>query len=645
MQAIHFTLLAGTLIFNWWLRSRFRNQPLDWDHGVYGYLNYWYQKKGKNIIPVDGKSDSLISWGKPGLTYLMWVMVKLCGTNPRKIRDFDSVYYLLNTLGVFWLGYVAFSVEVGLVAAGIYAFYSSVPFTWTADQNPENYQTLFITLSTGAFIQYLGTGSEIWLVFSGVAAFLTMLLKQNSLPYFAGFGFLQLFILNDYTGFMLFSGSVTIPYLLLFGFYMTKGFSLKYLFGTFLIYPSLHAISYIMNLTLENGNWVTEKEELSKFAQLKINVSAYMKESSPLWLAGLLGLTQIGFNAPGYMNIIFFSLFSGMILGYLLPRKFFPYYFIPFTPVLAITASYWFVEYATFNFGTADGYVTATASVTLLALGALSISPLYAYFFRSTPAEQALYQYKHSMPNFLASEEIAEHIRENTSPEDTIFVWNHNPEIYFLSERRSAVGHLLFTSEMTRTIMDMNLDEMFLKMMDDLVLNEAKYIVMVTGGISTEYIKKLTGLDYETDRSFDTRLGVDDSLVYVTYKLNSFSYVPALSKMGEKDFNTGNNSRALEIFNKLVKIEPSNAEHKVSLATVLWAEDEKEKARDQIDQALELDSVNKDAIISFAEMAQDESDKIMVISYIENYLSAERYDTEIEGYLSDFRNQLKVEIV
>ena len=645
MQAIHFTLLAGTLIFNWWLRSRFRNQPLDWDHGVYGYLNYWYQKKGKNIIPVDGKSDSLISWGKPGLTYLMWVMVKLCGTNPRKIRDFDSVYYLLNTLGVFWLGYVAFSVEVGLVAAGIYAFYSSVPFTWTADQNPENYQTLFITLSTGAFIQYLGTGSDIWLVFSGVAAFLTMLLKQNSLPYFAGFGFLQLFILNDYTGFMLFSGSVTIPYLLLFGFYMTKGFSLKYLFGTFLIYPSLHAISYIMNLTLENGNWVTEKEELSKFAQLKINVSAYMKESSPLWLAGLLGLTQIGFNAPGYMNIIFFSLFSGMILGYLLPRKFFPYYFIPFTPVLAITASYWFVEYATFNFGTADGYVTATASMALSALAALSISPLYAYFFRSTPAEQALYQYKHSMPNFLASEEIAEHIRENTSPEDTIFVWNHNPEIYFLSERRSAVGHLLFTSEMTRTIMDMNLDEMFLKMMDDLVLNEAKYIVMVTGGISTEYIKKLTGLDYETDRSFDTRLGVDDSLVYVTYKLNSFSYVPALSKMGEKDFNTGNNSRALEIFNKLVKIEPSNAEHKVSLATVLWAEDEKEKARDQIDQALELDPVNKDAIISFAEMAQDESDKIMVISYIENYLSAERYDTEIEGYLSDFRNQLKVEIV
>ena len=644
MQAIQFILLSGILSFNWWIRSRFRNQPLDWDHGVYGYLNFWYQKEGKNIIPMHGKSDSLISWGKPGLTYLMWMVVKLCGTNPRKIRDFDSVYYLLNTLGVFWLGKVAFNVEVGLVAAGIYAFYSSVPFTWTADENPENYQTVFITLSTAAFIQYVRTGSDIWLVFSGVTAFLTMLLKQNSLPYFAGFGYLQLFILNDYTSFWLFSFSVTVPYLLLFVFYMSKGHSLKMLLGTFLIYPSLHAISYIMNLRWENGNWVTHKEELSKLTQLKINLSAYMKESSPLWIAGILGLAYIGSNETGYNNIIFLSLFSGMILGYLLPRKFFPYYFIPFTPVLAIAASYWIIERATFNFGVADGYVTISASLALLGFGALSISPLYAYFFKSTPFEQALYQYKHSSPNFLASEEIAKHIKENTSPEDTIFVWSYNPEIYFLSERRSAVGHLLFNHDITRTIIDMSLEEIILKMIDDLVLNEAKYVVLITDGLSTDLIKNLTGLEYEPDKRFDTKVGVDDSRVYITYKLNSSSFVPALSKMGEKDYNAGNNSRALEIFEKLVGIEPSNAEYKVSLATVLWAEGEKEKARDQIDQALALDPENKDAIISFAEMAQGESDRIMAISYFENYLTAVGYDAEIEVYLYDFNNELKVEI-
>ena len=644
MLATQFTLLIGILIFNWWLRSRFRNQPLDWDHGVYGYLNYWYQKEGRNIIPVHGKSDSLISWGKPGLTYLMWLIVKLCGTNPRKIRDFDSAYYLLNTLGVFWLGKVAFSVEVGLVAAGIYAFYSSVPFTWTADENPENYQTLFITLSTAAFIQYVRTGSDLWLAFSGVTAFLTMLLKQNSMVYFAGFGYLQLFMLNDYTGFLLFSGSVTVPYLLLFGFYMSKGHSLKTLLGNFLIYPSLHSLSYIMNLTRENGNWVKYKEDLSMLAQLKINLSAYMKESSPLWLAGLLGLAYIGFNDSGYINIIFLSLFSGIILGYLLPRKFFPNYFIPFTPVLAIAASYWMVERATLNFGAADGYVTASASVALLGLCALSISPLYAYFFKSTPSEQALYQYKHSLPNFLASEEIAEHIKENTSPEDMIFVWCYNPEIYFLSERRSAVGHLLFNHGTTRTIIDLSLEEIYLKMMDDLVLNEAKYVVLLADGMSTELIKKLTGLEYETDKRFNTRLGVDDSRAYTTFKLKSSSFVPALSKMGEKDYNSGNNSRALEIFKKLTGIEPSNAEYKVSLATVLWAEDEKEQARDQLDKALSLDPENKDAIISFAEMAEDESDRIMAISYFENYLTAEGYDSEIEVYLSEFKNELKVEI-
>lgn len=644
MQAVHFILLTGILSFNWWLRSRFRNQPLDWDHGIYGYLNYWYQKEGRNIIPVHGKSDSLISWGKPGLTYLMWVVVKLCGANPRKIRDFDSAYYLLNTLGVFWLGKVAFSVEVGLAAAGIYAFYSSVPFTWTADENPENYQTLFITLSTAAFIQYVRTGSDIWLVFSGVTAFLTILLKQNSTLYFAGFGYLQLFMLNDYTGFLLFTGSVTVPHLLLFGFYMSRGYSLKWLLGTFLIYPSLHSISYIMNLTREKGKWVTHKDKLSKLIQLKINVSAYMKESSPLWLAGILGLAYISYNETGYTNFIFLSLFSGIILGYFLPHKFFPNYFIPFTPVLAVAASYWIIESATLNLGVADGYLTISASLALAGLAVLSISPLYAYFFKSTPSEQALYQYKHSLPNFLASEEIANHIKENTSPEDTIFVWCYNPEIYFLSERRSAVGHLLFNRGITRTIIDMSFEEIYLRMIDDLVLNEAKYIVLITGGMSTDLIKKLTGLEYEMDKRFNTRLGVDDSRAYTTYKLNSASFVPALSKMGEKDYNSGNNSRALEIFEKLVRIEPSNAEYKVSLATVLWAEDEKEKAREQIDRVLSLDPEYKDAIISFAEMARDESDRKMAVSYFENYLTTEGYDPEIEVYLSDFNNELKVEI-
>ena len=114
--------------------------------------------------------------------------------------------------------------------------------------------------------------------------------------------------------------------------------------------------------------------------------------------------------------------------------------------------------------------------------------------------------------------------------------------------------------------------------------------------------------------------------------------------MGEKDYNSGNNSRALEIFKKLTGIEPSNAEYKVSLATVLWAEDEKEQARDQLDKALSLDPENKDAIISFAEMAEDGNDRIMAISYFENYLTVEGYDSEIEVYLSEFKNELKVEI-
>ena len=41
----------------------------------------------------------------------------------------------------------------------------------------------------------------------------------------------------------------------------------------------------------------------------------------------------------------------------------------------------------------------------------------------------------------------------------------------------------------------MSFEEIYLRMIDDLVLNEAKYIVLITGGMSTDLIKKLTGLE------------------------------------------------------------------------------------------------------------------------------------------------------
>ncbi|MCH7495931.1 MAG: hypothetical protein IH825_07575 [Candidatus Marinimicrobia bacterium] len=75
-------ILTAVLVAGFALRMRFRGLPLDWDHGVYGYMNFWYKKMGKNIIPGAGGNESLINWGKPGLTYIFWLVVTLAEQTP-----------------------------------------------------------------------------------------------------------------------------------------------------------------------------------------------------------------------------------------------------------------------------------------------------------------------------------------------------------------------------------------------------------------------------------------------------------------------------------------------------------------------------------------------------------------------------------
>ena len=637
-------ILAGILVFNFWLRSRFRNQPLDWDHGIYGYLNYWYQKMGKNIIPVYDKSTSLISWGKPGLTYLMWLVVKICGTNPRKIRDFDSIWYLLNTLGVFWLGHVAFGTEVGLLAAALYAFYSSLPFTWTADLNPENYQAVFLTLSFGAFLKYLDSGSEIWMIVSGGSAFLTMLLKQNSLFYFGGILLFELLILKDFRGIQIFMLSLVIPYVLLFSFYLKRGITLKMLLGNFLIYPSMGGISYIMNLTRENSKWVRQEEKVPIIEQLRINLKAHMRESGSLWLIGLIGLGNMALSPVNPENFLLLTLFIGMVAGFILPRKFYPYYFLPFIPLLSIAGSYLIVEHSSFTLTTVNGVLSAVTIGALAFLTLLSTPNLFNYFFRALPTQQGLYQYKHSLPNFLASEKIARYIKDNSNEDDKIFVWNLNPEIYFLSERRSAVGHLMFNSNITRTVIDLSLEDIFFKMMDDLVINEAKYVVLVTEGLSRDMIRNYTNLEYDLVERFDTGLGFDESRAYSVYELNQSSLIPALNKMGEKYFHRGDYKTAVNIFQNLTMKEPDSAEHKTNLAAALWDAGERNDSRLQVEKALEVQPDYKDAIISYCEIAENDSEKVMAASYCANYLENSGYDGEIAQQRDQLSERMELEV-
>ena len=588
---------------------------------------------GKNIIPGAGGNESLINWGKPGLTYIFWLIVTLCGTNPRRIRVFDSVWYLMNTLGVFWLGLIAFGTTEGLIAAALYAFYSSLPFTWTADLNAENYQTIFITLSVGSFILFMQTGSQFYLVVAGFAGFLTMLLKQSSAPYFLSYFVYTSIISYDLTDLSLLFAAFALPYMLFFSFYLLKGVKFSHLMHVFLIRPTIRGLSYVLDRIPENGKWVKSERHSHKWEQLRLNLGSHLLEAAPIWIIGIGGLVMLLLKSAQPPNFILITLFLGMIIGYWLPQKFYAYYLIPFIPLFAVTGGYLLFSAIEPTRGSELRFALSTLSLAAVAF-VFALPRLYRFFIRMNSTEQALYQYQHSMPNFLASEEIAEYVKSRTSPDDFIFVWRLNPEIYFLSERRSAIGHLQIGEDSARTFSIGGMDDFIDLMFREIALHKTKLIILVSGEFSIENLQARTHLKYKQDKLFDTHLPGVEERKYVAYSLVEDSYESALNELGESAFADENYDEAEAYFRRAIEESSSNSAAYTNLATVLWERGNESEARNMLDKSLELDPLSKDSILSYTDIAQTEDELRKAVELCNSYIQEKGEDTEISALLN-----------
>jgi hypothetical protein len=73
----------------------------------------------------------------------------------------------------------------------------------------------------------------------------------------------------------------------------------------------------------------------------------------------------------------------------------------------------------------------------------------YKYFFSYTPVEQTIFQYRglnrsvevYGLYN-VVQQQIANYIRDNTDPTDTIYVWGIAPQVYFLAQRKAATRYI-----------------------------------------------------------------------------------------------------------------------------------------------------------------------------------------------------------
>jgi hypothetical protein len=151
-----------------------------------------------------------------------------------------------------------------------------------------------------------------------------------------------------------------------------------------------------------------------------------------LWLAAAVGLIALGTPTMRRARALPAGLLVCSLLAVLPGFYFRQHYFIVMLPAVALLCG---VAVSAMSKALPSRYSTLP---TALAIGALLVSAIAQtpYLLRLSPAQIVRDAY---WPNpFVESERIAEFIRENTQPDDTIAVLGSEPQIPFYAHRRSV---------------------------------------------------------------------------------------------------------------------------------------------------------------------------------------------------------------
>lgn len=367
------------------MRIHFLDEPFERDEGGYAYMAQRFLK-GDLIYRDYWESRP------PGIVFIYALIFKLYGENLTAIRVFSIYTGLLSVLLVYLLAEKLFNRRTGYLSALLYAIFSGGPLIQGSSANAEPFMILFTLLGV-----YLGNP-----FLAGVSFGLAFMVKQTAVD-----GLLAVMLLSRKRNiFPIVLGFFTAwaPVI----FYLVK----NNIFGEFIYAAFGYNFSYVRN-AYEYGGW---------FVRLKNTFLLINRENSLLWFLGIIGLFMLRRN---------FLIFVWPVFGVLavsLGGRFFPHYFIQLIPVLCILSGY------------SLSRIGVKILPVLILLTAFTVFNQYRYYLVYSPYEVC--QLKYPAEKFVLAEVLARKIQKETRPEDYIYVWGSEPEIYFYSGRRCPARYI-----------------------------------------------------------------------------------------------------------------------------------------------------------------------------------------------------------
>jgi 4-amino-4-deoxy-L-arabinose transferase-like glycosyltransferase len=435
-------LLAAILGVSFLLRLAFLHEPFERDEGHYAAIAQVILRGG---MPY----RDAIEIKPPGAFYLYALAIQLFGATTEGIRIFTSIYALLTVITVYAFARRMSGAAAGLSAAATYGVFSTFPLLQGSSSNTEVFLVLPMTAGALFLVMALDSGKRRYLMYCGLCAALAMLIKTVALPVVALEFLFIAFIrsgkerMKDYAVFVLpviVCAALTCAY-----------FALRGAFDDFYYWNAVFPVRY-----RSSG---ISGPPLSK---VLIHLAPSLLFPTALALFSLPWFWSYKRSVSGLFTLL---LVPAVWCSVALPGKFFPHYFISIVPFLSIPAGIALAHLARLK---------KPAAFLLLAVAAVilgfSIKENYRFYTEYTPETVSMIKYG---PTFVNAASIAQYLKERTLPDDYIFQWGLEPELYFLADRRSPVPYL--ASVLVGWSQDPEKAQQ--RLLEGLVANQPKYIV------------------------------------------------------------------------------------------------------------------------------------------------------------------------
>ncbi len=250
--------------------------------------------------------------------------------------------------------------------------------------------------------------------------------------------------------------------------------------------------------------------------------------------------------------------------------------------------------------------------------------------------------YANTLYNFGVSEEIGLHILENTAPDDYIYVYNLNPEIYFFSQRRCPTNSLTVDIFTTASLTPEERIKWERIVREKIKSASPRYIV-TSKVMPISFFEGITGNRYFLEREYHAGFDVMKNPVCLQlFKIRKSQEAQKYISEGEELFGQNKLQEAIAAFQQALDFDPVNGDALNNLGVCHYHRGDEMKAVEYFLKALSANPLNRDVVFNVMDTDLAPWDKLTVLQL---YLSFNPNDEEMKLISNELRKSCSTKAI